>query len=180
MSDFCHILDTVGIVRESRTDLHFLQLRRFLPRDISKFSKQTFLPIFSAPPSPQGSTLFRFTKNKASTKHLLNVCIGISLWKDVWMFLPEDMSNTAAGDDFQAPSTHPHTKRDFYKRSSFIILSFCPRAGWILVLPLTSSSATLNWGKSITRGAFLGTTPLKVHFKASCDLFEVSALETSL
>lgn len=96
------------------------------------------------------------------------------------MFLPEDMSNAAAGDDFQAPSTHPHTERDFYKRSSFSILSFCPTADWILVLPLTLSSATLNWGKSITRGPFLGTNALKAHFKASCYLFEVSALETCL
>lgn len=59
---------------------------------------------------------------------VLNVCIGISLWKDVRMFLPEDMPNTAAGDDFQAPSTHPHPEGDFCKRSSFSTLSFCPRA----------------------------------------------------
>lgn len=35
------------------------------------------------------------------------------------------------------------------------MLCFCPTAGWIPALPLISSSATLNQGKSITRGAQL-------------------------
>lgn len=142
---------------------------------MSQFFNQTFLLA-----SLQGQQLVLLHKNKANPEHPLDVCIGVPLWKDIWMFLPEDMSNTAAGDDFQATSTHPHTERDFYKRDSFSMLCFCPTAGWISVLPLISSSATLNRGKSITRGAFLGTTPVKVHFKASCDLFEVNTLETCL
>lgn len=125
MSYFCHILDIGEILWDSCSDLHFLQLKKFLPKDISKFSKQTPLPVFSAPPLP--TRLFH-KKTKASTNHLLNVCIGISLWKDVGMFLPKDVPNTATGDDFQAPSTHPHTERDFCKRSSFSTLSFCPGA----------------------------------------------------
>lgn len=89
---------------------------------ISHFFNQTFLPT-----SLQGSSLLFLTKNEANPKYPLDVRIGVPLWKDIGMFLPEDVSNTAAGDDFQATSTHPHTEGDFCKRGSFSILCFCHR-----------------------------------------------------
>ena len=30
---------------------------------------------------------------------LLDVCVGIALWEDIWVFLPEDVAHSATGDD---------------------------------------------------------------------------------
>lgn len=43
---------------------------------------------------------------------LLYVCVGIALWKDVGMFLAEDVADPATGNNFQTSSTHPYSKRD--------------------------------------------------------------------
>lgn len=113
---------------------------------------KVFQPTFPLPCSFLPRSFIPSNKKQASPEHLLNVRVGISLWEDVGMLLAEDVPNAAAGDDFQAPSAHPHTEGDLCKKSSFSSLSFCPRAGWILVLPLTSSSAMLKWGTSTARG----------------------------
>lgn len=43
---------------------------------------------------------------------LLNISIGIPIWKDVWVFLAEDMANSAAWDNLQTSPTHPRSERD--------------------------------------------------------------------
>lgn len=54
--------------------------------------------------------------------HLLYVCVGISIGENIGMLLPEDVPNSAAGDDLQASSTHPHTEGDFCKTTTFLLL----------------------------------------------------------
>lgn len=87
----------------------------------------TFFQSNFPPHLPARQQLIIPHENEANPKYPLDVRIGVPLWKDIGMFLPEDVSNTAAGDDFQATSTHPHTEGDFYKRGSFSILCFCHR-----------------------------------------------------
>lgn len=47
--------------------------------------------------------------------HLLYICVGVSIWEDIWVLLPEDMAHSAAGDNLEAAPTHPHSKGDFCK-----------------------------------------------------------------
>lgn len=54
--------------------------------------------------------------------HLLYVCVGVSIRENIWMFFPEDVPHPAAGNDLQAPSTHPHSEGDFCKTSVFLRL----------------------------------------------------------
>lgn len=43
---------------------------------------------------------------------LLDVRVGVSLWEDIWVFLPEDVADPAAGEDLQTAATLPHPERD--------------------------------------------------------------------
>lgn len=49
---------------------------------------------------------------------LLYVGVGIALREDVRMFLAEYMADPATGDDLQASSTHPYSKRNLYKHNT--------------------------------------------------------------
>lgn len=128
-SYFCHILNTVEILRESRTDLHFLRLRRFLPRDISKFSKQTFLPLFSAPPSPQGSTLFHFTKTKQVQNTYLMYVLAFPSGNTYGCFFRKTCPTRLQGMISRLPP-HIHTRKEISTRkaASAFCLSVLERA----------------------------------------------------
>ena len=41
---------------------------------------------------------------------LLDVSVGIALWEDVGVFLAEDVADSAARDDLQTSTTHPHSE----------------------------------------------------------------------
>lgn len=43
---------------------------------------------------------------------LLDVRVGVALREDVRVFLPEDVADSAAGEDLQAAATLPHPERD--------------------------------------------------------------------
>lgn len=47
---------------------------------------------------------------------LLDVRVGVSLRKDVRMLLPEDVTDSAAGEDLQAAAALPHPERDLCTR----------------------------------------------------------------
>lgn len=47
---------------------------------------------------------------------LLDVRVGVSLGEDVRVFLPEDVTDPAAGEDLQTAATLPHPERDLCTR----------------------------------------------------------------
>lgn len=47
-----------------------------------------------------------------SSRDLLDVGVGVPLRKDIRVFLPEDVADSAAGEDLQAAATLPHPERD--------------------------------------------------------------------
>ena len=47
--------------------------------------------------------------------HLLYIRVGISIWEDIRVLLPEDVAHSAAGDDLEAAPAHPHPEGDFCK-----------------------------------------------------------------
>lgn len=49
---------------------------------------------------------------KSDSLDLLDVSVGVSLGKDVRVFLPEDVTHSAAGQDLQTAPTLPHPERD--------------------------------------------------------------------
>lgn len=46
---------------------------------------------------------------------LLYISIGTAVWEDVWMFLAENMADSAAGDDLQTSSTHPDSEGELWR-----------------------------------------------------------------
>ena len=53
-------------------------------------------------------------------------------------------------------------------RAQLEVIPSCPKSSLNLVLSLISFSAILNWGKSVTRGAFIGSALVKMYLKAFC------------
>lgn len=43
---------------------------------------------------------------------LLDVGVGVPLWEDVGVFLPEHVADSAAGEDLQAAAALPHSEGD--------------------------------------------------------------------
>lgn len=50
--------------------------------------------------------------------HLLYIRVGISIGENIRVLLPEDVSHSTAGDDFQAAPTHPHSEGDLCKTAT--------------------------------------------------------------
>lgn len=45
-------------------------------------------------------------------RDLLDVCVGVALGENIRVFLPEDVTDSAAGEDLQTAATLPHPERD--------------------------------------------------------------------
>lgn len=50
---------------------------------------------------------------------LLDVCVGVPLRENVRVFLPEDVTNSAAGEDLQTAATLPHPERDLCTQHTY-------------------------------------------------------------
>jgi len=115
---------------DSCTGLHFLQPRTFLPRYISKFSKQIFLPIFLASPSPQGSTLFHLIKNKQAQNTYLIYVLAFPSGKTYGCFFRKTCPTRLQGMISRLPP-HIHTRKEISGReaASAFCLSVLEQAG---------------------------------------------------
>ena len=56
--------------------------------------------------------------SKDSFRDLLDVGVGVPLGEDVRVFLPEDVTHSAAGQDLQRAAALPHPERDLCKTPS--------------------------------------------------------------
>lgn len=48
----------------------------------------------------------------------LYICVGVAIWENIRVLLPEDMAHSAAGDNLQAAPTHPYPEGDFCKTAT--------------------------------------------------------------
>lgn len=58
---------------------------------------------------------FLLPPQSAWDSHLLYIRVGISIWENIRVFLAEDMAHSAARDNLEAATTHPHSEGDFCK-----------------------------------------------------------------
>lgn len=119
-----------GIPKGELYWLDFLRLRRFLPRNISKFSKRTFLPIFCPPPSQEGSTLFHLTKTKQVQNTYLMYVLAFPSGKTYGCFFRKTCPTRLQGMISRLPP-HIHTRKEISTRkaASAFCLSVLEHAG---------------------------------------------------
>lgn len=61
-------------------------------------------------------TLFSKQDVNRST-HSLNVGESVAFWEVVWVSFPEHVTHSAAGENLQASSAHPHPERELCRRT---------------------------------------------------------------
>lgn len=76
---------------------------------------ETYQRTQAATTHQQESPLLSADPVRTQDTHLLYICVGISIWENIWVLLPEDVAHSAAGDDLQAAAAHPHSEGDFCK-----------------------------------------------------------------